>query len=698
MNKHFNKLIIFLLVFGFVFSASSFVLPETVFAQCSSDQVLFKGECVSKKLVEGPNLNLGGKIAEIANDVFFQASGLATMASAVLGLVTLIVWLVGGLLNLVIQYTIVDFSQNLSGDVISNAWKVIRDVANMAFIFVLLYAAIQTILGVGKDTQRLIVRVVVVAVLINFSLFFTRVVIDISNVLAMTFYDVIAPKSLESTASTGIGGRIMDLTGIQTLFDIRAGGILNGSRVFTIGVMGSILGLIVAFALAAIALMFVIRFAVLIFVLVLSPIAFIAFVLPQAEKYKNQWLDALTGQAFFAPIYFMLTWVAISIAGGFFPPDTRTWSEALLGKIEAASGHTAAGDITIVLNFIIIITLILASLIIAKEWANKAGPGVSKLTGWATGMAGGATIGLAGRFGRNTLGRAGVALGENERLKEMVAKGGAKGMMARLALASGRKTGGASFDMRGTGFGGQLDAGKAGGKGGFAEYRKKKAESEAKFAVTLGASDKTVAKAVKELEDTKKIDTASPEFERKMAEERDRIRTELDGLERQLADERDPDKKTELDNKIRETYDRFNETESIDAYSNGLVRRAQSRVDELKGVDDERARQILIERGEETTKPNIARMKKEFKSAGEVRKQAFATATEKSIWAKFRGYNYAAAAQIRKGKSAKDKIADAVKDLNKEEGGGEEEAAEKPAEGKPAEEKGEGGGGEGTKT
>ena len=56
----------------------------------------------------------------------------------------------------------------------------------------------------------------------------------------------------------------------------------------------------------------------------------------------------------------------------------------------------------------------------------------------------------------------------------------------------------------------------------------------------------------------------------------------------------------------------------------------------------------------------------EIKPVGERRKSAEANAVEKSPWAKLRGYNYAAAAQIRKGKSAKDKAADILKDLAKE--------------------------------
>ena len=57
------------------------------------------------------------------------------------------------------------------------------------------------------------------------------------------------------------------------------------------------------------------------------------------------------------------------------------------------------------------------------------------------GAAGGATLGMAGRFGRGTVGRAGQALGDSEKLKAAVARGGAGGIAdaADCYLASARK-------------------------------------------------------------------------------------------------------------------------------------------------------------------------------------------------------------------------------------------------------------------
>src|SRR3989344_3279746 len=417
-----------------------------------------------------------GSLLYLLTPVRWVAGGLGVVAVAILKLASYLTYLSGTVLNYIVQYTVVDMKLHIEeANAVNNAWGVIRDVANMGFIFVLLYAAIQTILGIGSDTKKLIVNIIVVAILINFSLFFTKLVIDASNVLAITFYDAIAPGALSSDASIGLSTSLMQPLGVQSIWKIAKS--FEGEQLLTIGIMGTIVSLIAAFIFFAVAIMFVIRFVVLIFVLILSPIAFMAFVLPQLKKHADQWKDALIGQAFFAPIYFLLTWIVIVVARGM-PTNTDTWANALTG-VAGPNGELLPPPTTsigIVVNFIIIIVLLITSLIIAKEWSGKAGSGVGKLTSWAMGAAGGATLGVAGRAGRYTLGAGAEAFKESKAYKRLEAAS-PNSRLARLTLAAADKTRTSSFDIRGSRVGGMLsgaglEAGQAGGQGGIAAERK----------------------------------------------------------------------------------------------------------------------------------------------------------------------------------------------------------------------------------
>ncbi len=746
-----------------------------------------------------------GSLWNLLQPAKWVAGALGWVAVFLLQIASLITYLSGVVLNFVIQFTVVNMKANLNDvETINNAWKTIRDLGNMGFIFVLLYAAITTILGTGKDNKQLIVRVVVVAILINFSLFFTKVVIDISNVLAVTFYDAIAPGALGNNVSLGLSNSIMDPLKITSIF--KAAGELEGQQLLIVGVMGTIVALIAAFVFFAVAILFIIRFVVLIFVLILSPIAFLSYVLPKMDKYRKQWSEALIGQAFFAPIYFLLTWIVIVIARGLPTYPGSAMSAALSGIVKNGETVPDPSSLGLLINFFIVIALLITSLVIAKEWANKAGGGMNKLTSWATGVAGGATLGMAGRFGRNTLGRAGVALGENEKLKAAAAEGGAKGMAARLALVAGRKTGGAGFDIRATGLGGTLGAGKAAGKGGFAKFREEKAKEEAKFAASLGPSDKEIAYAQRDLEQYKEGDASAAAYlEKERRKERKKIQKEIEKLNSQKEGAASRGASgmglNKIDAEINRAKTRYAATESVGAY-------AQERVDRLKGISGKdsptRVKDLEIEKNKalesdpliekakklqeqaakveqnlisndpvlkkekeiadqvkqkedevnatiipelkaqkiseleavrkelerakkdsevrmgeikeraaistglagnvkEHADKRAAEIEKEFEArkalaqkrdgAGEIRKKAFANSVESSLFAAARGYNYAAAAQIRKGKTSKDKAAEALKELARESGVETEEEGAKEEKPKEEKEGGETGGG-----
>ena len=538
MTRHFKKLTAFLLALSFVFAISGTIVPKKIHAQPAPQEKLgkcvwakpeskvqqtreniTKDSCVALAKQDGataawfPNGENRAENASAASDdpgwwiekVIKPSIGM--VSGIVLGFVSLLTGLAGIILNGVIYHTIVNVKANYDKiEGINVAWKTIRDIGNMGFIFVLLYAAIRTILGIGKETQNLIVKIVVVAILINFSLFFTKVVIDISNVLALTFYEAIVPGAAAtgfSISETGLSHAFTQYLKLTSLFGSTAELNLSVGGVITMGIMGSLLLLISAFVFFAVAIMFIIRFVVLIIVLILSPIAFLSFVLPEMKKYRDQWWGALSGQAFFAPIYFALTWISLKVLDGIMNGEKAVFGPAAdfsaIGNLGATAGssminNTSAGVVATFINFAVVIALIIISLIIAKEWSGKAGPGVGKLTSWATGVAGGATLGVAGRFGRNTFGRVGTAIGDSEKLKERASQGGFGGAAARLALATGRKTGGAGFDLRSSFMGGQLDAGK-GQKGGFTQVLKDKREKEKKFAESLGPSDMLIAEA-----------------------------------------------------------------------------------------------------------------------------------------------------------------------------------------------------------
>ncbi|MBX4198842.1 hypothetical protein KW800_01010 [Candidatus Parcubacteria bacterium] len=459
--------------------------------------------------------SIGAKAAGLVT-LDFIGTILSPLVLVLLKLTSFLTMLGGVALNAAVYFTVTKMAENFANlPAIDTAWGVIRDVANMGFIFVLLYTAIMTIFGEGNYRET-IVRTVIAAILINFSLFFTKVIIDASNLLALTFYRAIAPSAGADFLSSGISNAIVEPMGITTLWQASGGALSHISNFSIMGILASIVLLVSAFIFFAIGIMFVIRYVVLIFVLILSPIAFVANILPGVKKYSGQWWDALLGQAFFAPIYFLLTWVSIVVIQGITKANLNgapsDFSAALSGTVKtaangAASAHFEAGLVPTFLNFIVIIAFLIVSLIVSKSWAERAGSGVKKLTGAALGLAGGTSLGLAGRFNRGTVGRLGQAVADSEALKKTAVSSSRFSKLAKYTLAAGRGTAASSFDLRATPVGGALDAGKA-QKGGFAADLKNKIKGAEQAAENFKPSDIVISDAEKKLEAAKQTGNA----------------------------------------------------------------------------------------------------------------------------------------------------------------------------------------------
>lgn len=579
------------------------------------------------------SLILAVGIFGVANSAFAQAGSTATGVASVVGgllggsfdivgaLLSPIGWLImqltsyitmlaGMALNASIYYSVVKMSENIGQvDGINTAWGTIRDVANMGFIFILLWAAIQKIIGIGKDTNRLIVNMIVAAILINFSLFFTKFIIDIANILALAFYKVMVPGNITSAnyADVGLSNAMMDALRVSSIWQA-TGTTFSGGNAIIIMLLSSVVLLITAFIFFAAAIMFVIRYVVLIFVLILSPIAFISQVFPGLQGQAKKWWDALLGQAFFAPIYFLLMWVTIVVANGITSKVflTGSASSATFGSVFSEPGS----NISILINFAVIIGFLIVSLIVAKSQADKAGPVAKSMTKWAMGVAGGASFGLAGRFARGTVGRYAQRLAEDEDLK----KKAPTSRLARLALATANKGAGTSFDMRSVKpLNKELEAGDA-QKGGFAKDLKDKVEAEKKFAESLKPSDLAVNQAEKTLGDTKKVDITSAQFQAEYTNERMARRDAVNDAASQVGTARvklndarargaSADEITTLENDLRTKEEdlrgkerSLNSIGTAQQYKQSKVDAAQARVDELKGVGEDEARNREIKR------------------------------------------------------------------------------------------------------
>ncbi|MCH7756757.1 hypothetical protein IIC45_01600 [Patescibacteria group bacterium] len=272
----------------------------------------------------------------------------------------------------------------------------------MAFIFILLYIAVMTILQSSNfQTKKLLAAVIIVALLVNFSFFLTGIVIDASNILALFIYNAITQCPVNITCSA-VGGirplsevfmEGLELTSLSSRLSFEFLRPVGSSFEIVLNFfMQGILYIVAASALFAGAILFILRVVILIFILILSPIAFVALALPGTNQYWKDWLHKLMGNAFVAPVYLLLIAIVIAIIDSKSLAISANPSGSPAAAVSIA--QPAPDSFGIILTYILVLGLIQGSLIISKRMAGDIANLAVKWTGKVTGMAVAGGIGL----------------------------------------------------------------------------------------------------------------------------------------------------------------------------------------------------------------------------------------------------------------------------------------------------------------
>lgn len=415
------------------------------------------------------------------------------------------------------------------GGAVNQLWTVVRDLFNLVFIFSLVYIGLRLIVDANETaTQKTIGLLIAAALLVNFSLYIGKLVIDVSNFTAVQIHDAMVkgftyaddggysvkdevttkdgPKTVTLIGSTGkesISGAFMQVLYISTFFSSKSL-VTDGPGALLVGVVAFIFLCYLGFVLAYGAIMVVVRFIALVFLLIFSPAMFLGWVLPQFETYSRQWRTNFISYCFFIPAYVFLLYTSLFVL---IQVSAVFKSNADYGAVFSKGATSDTWSIFLLyflgVGFLYASTKVAGAM--AKSGSKLSLNGVSKIAG---SVAGGATFGASAWAGRKTLGRFGYKLSENDTLRDNAAKGGIKGFAARRALDATRFAGNASYDVRGIKpVGKNLEAGKA-KKGGYATSLKESAKKSAAYAKDLGYD----SSETKQIEDQYKLDIGEAEL------------------------------------------------------------------------------------------------------------------------------------------------------------------------------------------
>ncbi|MCX6797215.1 MAG: hypothetical protein NTX98_01925, partial [Candidatus Doudnabacteria bacterium] len=189
--------------------------------------------------------------------------------------------------------------------VIYPGWEIIRNLCNIIFIIALIAIAMGTLLRVEKyQYKHLLVQLILAALLINFSLVIGQAILGVADTVQNQFL----PNSTEVIRALA-KDLMVGYRSVVWNMDFSKYGYIS-SFAQPLFFLALSLGSFCVFL--AIAAFLVIRMAMLWILLMISPIAYAAGVLPQTEHYRTEWWTTFLKYAFFTPIMaFFLNMTAI---------------------------------------------------------------------------------------------------------------------------------------------------------------------------------------------------------------------------------------------------------------------------------------------------------------------------------------------------------------------------------------------------
>lgn len=194
-------------------------------------------------------------------------------------------------------------------------WEYLRSLTNIIFIICLLIVIYSQLTGMGLQNygiKRVLPRLVISVVLVNLSFIICALAVDVSNVIGDSLRGTFATIGEQTVAQAEAGEAVQNFHLSEFLAKVVSGGTIAG---FTIGALGGggyifymllivLIGAIVAVVTGLITI--AARQAVVALLIMISPLAFVAYLLPNTEKWFEKWKDLFFRMLIFYPMFSFL--------------------------------------------------------------------------------------------------------------------------------------------------------------------------------------------------------------------------------------------------------------------------------------------------------------------------------------------------------------------------------------------------------
>ena len=205
---------------------------------------------------------------------------------------------------------------------IFKVWEIMRDITNVVFVIVLLLIVYSYITGLGLSNyniKKALPKLVIAAVLVNLSYLICAVAVDVSNISGASLKGLFTSIEESAIAAGGLGDAAK-ITWTQLTGVLIGGGAIAGVAIGVAGGLGALLWPLIVALLGGILSVLVglitigMRQALISVLIMIAPLAFVAYMLPNTESWFKKWKDIFVSMLIFYPM-FSLLFGAAQLAG-----------------------------------------------------------------------------------------------------------------------------------------------------------------------------------------------------------------------------------------------------------------------------------------------------------------------------------------------------------------------------------------------
>lgn len=340
------------------------------------------------------SLNQTGQVLPTTSDDNWIGDGILSIINTILGAVAAaITELLNALLFIFVApfiealLAIRTYTDDFAG-IIYPAWEVFRNLSNIIFILAIIATGLATVFRVGGwQAKDILVKLIMGAILINFSLVIAQSVLGVADTIQNQFLPA-------DTGAIRLLGKKLIVDGTRQTWDNIATAVSADPAVQNIfGTFGEsvrilsamITGIVAFIAFVAIAIFLGIRIVFLWLLLMTSPLPYVAMVLPVTRNISSRWWSNFIKYAFMTPaMAFMLNLSAL-IANR----QQNVIQDLSAGRYANLNGTIEQAMFTLGANAVVIIFMFL-SLKVASAFGAESGGLIEKVSdkGWRAAIGG----------------------------------------------------------------------------------------------------------------------------------------------------------------------------------------------------------------------------------------------------------------------------------------------------------------------